>query len=158
MKFPEKLEILLIMGNRTGIKLEAIVTNSAAMTSGEKKLHSLIFDDLVSVVISLDKDWSLYVLNLRLRIKFCMRTLSDFTTIKSFETFPVPSNHLVLLDGTFQNAHDSLVAQIEVYEPESKSVIVRALHLEFLADKVIDNEGIDKEDEYYTQSQNSTIV
>ena len=36
VKFPEKLEILLIMRNRTGIKLEAIVINSAAMTPGEK--------------------------------------------------------------------------------------------------------------------------
>ena len=91
-------------------------------------------------------------------MKFFLRTQSDFTTIKSFETFPVPLNHLTFLDGTFQKAHDSLVAQIEVYEPESKSVIVRALHLEFLADKEIDIEGIDDEDEFYAQSQNFTIV
>ena len=36
-----KLEVLLIMRNRTGIKLEAIVTNSAAMTSGEKSYTAL---------------------------------------------------------------------------------------------------------------------
>ena len=87
-----------------------------------------------------------------------MRTQSDFTMIKSFETFPAPSNHLALLDGTFQNAYDSLVAQIEGYASGSKSDIVCALHLEFLADKEIDNEGIYDEDEYYTQSQNCTIV
>ena len=68
--------------------------------------------------------------------------------MKSFETFPAPSNYLALLDGTFQNAYDSLVDQIEGYESESKSVIVRALTLEFLADKEIDNEGIDDEDGY----------
>ena len=123
-----------------------------------KKLHSLTFDDLMSVFISLDKDWSLYVWNLRLRIKFCMRTQSDFTTIKSFETFPAPSNHLALLDGIFQNAYNSLVAQIEGNASGSKSVIVRALHLEFLADKEIDIEDIHDEDEYYTHSQNFTIV
>ena len=68
-------------------------------------------------------------------MKFSLRIQSDFTTIKSFETFPVPSNHLALLDRTFQNAYDSLVAQIEGYEAELKSVIVRGIHLEFLADK-----------------------
>ena len=123
-----------------------------------KKLHSLIFNDLMSVLVLLDKDWPLYVWSLRIRMKFCLRAQSDFTTTKSFETFPVPSNYPALLDGPFQNAYDSLVAQIEGYECESKSVIVRALHLEFLADKEIDNEGIDDEDEYYTQSQNCTIV
>ena len=122
-----------------------------------KKLHSLIFDDLMSVLISLDKDWSLYVWNLRLRIKFCMRTQSDFTTIKSFETFPAPSNHLALLDGTFQNAYDSLVAQIEGYASGSKSDIVRALHLEFLADEEIDIEGSNDEYDDYTRVKNFTI-
>ena len=87
-----------------------------------------------------------------------MRTQSDFTTIKSFKTFPAPSNHLALLDGTFQNAYDSLVAQIEGYASGSKSDIVRALHLKFLADKEIDIEDIHDEDEYYTHSQNFTIV
>ena len=87
-----------------------------------------------------------------------MRTHSDFTIIKFFEPFPAPSNHLALLDGTFQNAYDSLVTQIEGYAAGSKSVIVRALHLEFLADKEIDNKGLDDEDEYYTQSKNFTIV
>ena len=41
MKFPKKLEILPIMRNRTGIKLEAIVINSAAMTPGEKSYTAL---------------------------------------------------------------------------------------------------------------------
>ena len=41
MKFPEKLEILPIMRNRTGIELEAIVTNSRAMTPGEKSCTAL---------------------------------------------------------------------------------------------------------------------
>ena len=50
------------------------------------------------------------------------------------------------------------MAQIEGYAAGSKSVIVRSLHLELLADKEIDNEGIDDEDDYYTQSQNCTIV
>ena len=41
MKFPEKLGILPIMRNRTGIKLEAIVTNSPAMTPGEESCTAL---------------------------------------------------------------------------------------------------------------------
>ena len=52
-----------------------------------KKLHSLIFDDLMPVLVSLDKDWPLYVWNLRLRMQFCLRDQSDITTMKSFETF-----------------------------------------------------------------------
>ena len=59
---------------------------------------------------------------------------------------------------TFQNAYDSLVAQIEGYECESKSVIVRALHLEFLADEEIDIEVSDDEYYGYTRVQNFTIV
>ena len=34
--FPEKLEILPILRNRTGIEFEAIVKNSVAMTPDEK--------------------------------------------------------------------------------------------------------------------------
>ena len=41
VKFPEKLEILLIMRNRTGIKLEAIVKNSREMAPGEKSYTTL---------------------------------------------------------------------------------------------------------------------
>ena len=60
--FPE-LEILLIMRNRK-LKLEAIVINSAAITPSEKSYTALSY-------------------------MFCMRTQSDFTTIKSFETFRI---------------------------------------------------------------------
>ena len=123
-----------------------------------KKLHSLIFDDLMSVLLSLDKDWPLYVWNLRLRMKFCLRDQPECTMTESFETFPIPSNYPTLLYGPFQNAYDSLVAQIEGYECESKSVIVRALHLEFLADEEIDIEGSDDEYDDYTRVQNFTIV
>ena len=63
-----------------------------------------------------------------------------------------------LLDGPFQNAYDSLVAQIEGYECDSKSVIVPALHLEFLADEEIDIEGSNDEYDDYTRVQNCTIV
>ena len=87
-----------------------------------------------------------------------MQTQSDFTTIKSFETFPDPSNHLALLEGTFQNAYDSLVAQIEGNASGSKSVIVRALHLEFLSDEEIDIEGSNDENDDYTRVKNCTIV
>ena len=55
-----------------------------------KKLHSLIFNDLMSVLVLLDKDWPLYVWSLRIRMKFCLRAQPDFTKTKSFETFPVP--------------------------------------------------------------------
>ena len=126
-----------------------------------KKLHNLIFDNLMSVLVSLDKDWPLYVWTLRLRMMFCLRDQSNITTMKSFETFPVPSNYPTLLDGPFQNAYDSLAAQIEGYECESKSVIVRALHLEFLADQEMDKEDSDDEDTYYTHVhyvQSCTIV
>ena len=50
------------------------------------------------------------------------------------------------------------MAQIEGYECESKSVNVRALHLEFLADEEIDIEVSDDEYEDYTRVQNFTIV
>ena len=66
--------------------------------------------------------------------------------------------NISLLDGPFQNAYDSLVAQIEGYECESKSVIVRALHLEFLADEEIDIEGSNDEYDDYTRVKNCTIV
>ena len=126
-----------------------------------KKLHSLIFDDLMSVILSLDKDWPLYVWNLRLRMKFCLRDQPECMMTESFETFPVPSNYPTLLDGPFQNAYDSLAAQIEGYECKSKSVVVHALHLEFLADQEMGKEGSDDEDTYYThvhRVQSCTIV
>ena len=123
-----------------------------------KKLHSLTFDDLMPVLVSLEKDWPLYVWNLRLRMQFCLRDQPEYTMAKSFETFSVPSNYPTLLDGPFQNAYDSLAAQIEGYEFESKSVIVRAVHLEFLADQEINKEGTDDEDDDYTHVQNCTIV
>ena len=103
--------------------------------SWRKKLHSLIFEDLMPLLILIDKNWSFYVWNLTLRMKFCLLTQPEYTAIKTFETLPVPSNYPTLHDGIFKNAYGSLVSQIEAYERESKSFCSSALHLEFLADR-----------------------
>ena len=103
--------------------------------SWRKKLQSLIFEDLMPLLLLMDKDWSLYVWNLTLRMKFCLLAQPEYTTIKTFVTLPVDSNYPTLHDGIFKDAYESLVSQIEAYEMESKSITQCALHLEFLADR-----------------------
>ena len=103
--------------------------------SWRKKLHSLIFEDLMPLLILIDKDWSLYVWNLNFRMKFCLLAQPEYTTNKTFVTLPIPSNYPTLHDGIFKDAYESLVSQIEAYEMESKSIIQCALDLEFLADR-----------------------
>ena len=121
-----------------------------------KKLHSLIFNDLMPLLVLIDKDWSLYVWSLSFRMKFCLLAQPEYTSIKTFETIPVPSNYPTLHDGIFQNVYESLVAQIEAYEGESKSIIVRALHLEFLADHEEEKERSDDDDDI--RDKNCTIL
>ena len=123
-----------------------------------KKLHSLIFNDLMLLLVSIDKDWSLYVWNLNFRMKFCLLSQPEYTSIKTFETLPVPSNYPTLHDGIFQNVYESLMAQIEAYQGESKSIIVRALHLEFLADHEEEKERSDDDDDDNTRDKNCTIL
>ena len=122
-----------------------------------KKLHSLIFNDLMPLLVLIEKDWSLYVWSLSFRMKFCLLAQPEYTSIKTFETLPVPSNYPTLHDGIFQNVYESLVAQIEAYEGESKSIIVRALHLEFLADHEEERERSDDYDDDI-RDKNCTIL
>merc|ERR1711965_128713 len=75
------------------------------------------------LLLLMDKDWSLYVWNLTLRMKFCLLAQPEYTTIKTFVTLPVPSNYPTLHDGIFKDAYESLVSQIEAYKMESKSII-----------------------------------
>ena len=109
------------------------------------------------LLVLIDKDWSLYVWSLSFRMKFCLLAQPEYTSIKTFETLPVPSNYPTLHDGIFQNVYESLVAQIEAYEGESKSIIVRALHLEFLADHEEEKERSDDEDDDI-RDKNCTIL
>ena len=123
--------------------------------SWRKKLQSLIFEDLMPLLLLMDKDWSLYVWNLTLRMKFCLLAQPEYTTIKTFVTLPVDSNYPTLHDGIFKDAYESLVSQIEAYEMESKSICSSALHLEFLADR-----EEDKSDDDYDADliRNCTII
>lgn len=123
-----------------------------------KKLHGLIFNDLMPILVLLDKEWPLYVWSLSLRMKFCLQMQSEYTTKKSFKTLPVPSNYPTLHDAIFQCAYNSLVAQIENYESESKGIIIRALDLKLIADQEIDGDQSDDEDEEYTLERNCILI
>ena len=123
-----------------------------------KKLHGLIFNNLMPILVLLDKEWPLYVWSLSLRMKFCLQIQSEYTTKKSFKTLPVPSNYPTLHDPIFQCAYNSLVAQIENYESESKGIILQALDLKLIADQEMDGDQSDDEDEDYTLERNCILI